>query len=83
MFFSKAAKIVAYLMFALGVLRVAMGFLLAFGTETMADNQAAASRYLSASSTGEAINEGTIAIVAAIVLGVLAEISSNIHRKAN
>lgn len=77
MFFTKTARIVAFLMFGLGVLRLAMGAILAFGTDTMADNQAAARHILAASNTGEAINEGMLYIFAAIALGVLSEISRN------
>lgn len=77
MFFTKVGKVLAYIIFALGVLRVALGLLIAFGAHSMSDNAAAARQYLGASNTGEAINEATIYILVAVALGVLCEISSN------
>ena len=78
MFFTKTARMVAFLIFGLCVLRVVLGVLLALGTDTVADNQAAARYLLGARNTGEAINEGIIGILVAIVLGMLSEISRNI-----
>lgn len=75
MFFTKIGKILAHLMFWLGLLRVAMGFLFAFGAPDMESNRAAARHFLSAATTGEAINEGMIAILIAVALGILVEIS--------
>lgn len=77
MFFTKVGKVLAYIIFALGVLRVALGLLIAFGAHSMTDNAAAARQYLGASNTGEAINEGTIYILVAVALGILCEISLN------
>ena len=53
-----------------------MGFLGAFGSADIESNRAFASRYLSAATTGEAINEGMMYILLAVALGVLCEISS-------
>jgi hypothetical protein len=75
MFFTRIGKILAHLMFWLGLLRVAMGFLFALGTPDMESNRAAARHFLSAATTGEAINEGMIAILVAVALGILVEIS--------
>ena len=77
MSYTKVARIVANLMFGVGVYVVGVGLLFAFTTETMAQNEAAAHRYLAASNTGEAIHEGLVLIFAALLLGVLTEISRN------
>lgn len=76
MFFTRVGKIVAHLIFWLGLLRVTIGFFVAFGTADMESNRIATSRYLGAGTSGEAINEGIIAILLAVALGVLCEISS-------
>ena len=47
----------------------------------MADNIAASNRFLAASSSGEAINEGTMYLLLAVVLGVVAEIGGYIARQ--
>ena len=76
MFFTRIGKVIAHLIFWLGLLRVAMGFFVAFGTDGMESNRAAASRYLAAATSGEAITEGMMYILLAVALGVLCEISS-------
>lgn len=76
MFFTRIGKIVAHLLLWLGVFRVGMGFVIAYGTPDMESNRLAARNYLAAATTGEAINEGMISILAAIALGVLCEISA-------
>lgn len=76
MFFTRIGKVIAHLIFWLGLLRVAMGFFVAFGTADMETNRAAASHYLAAASSGEAITEGMMYILLAVGLGVLCEISS-------
>jgi hypothetical protein len=78
MFFTKIGKILAHLMFWLGLLRVAMGFLFALGAPDMESNRAAARHFLSAATTGEAINEGMIAILVGVAFGILAEISARL-----
>ncbi|MBD9541732.1 hypothetical protein IB276_20005 [Ensifer sp. ENS04] len=76
MFFTRIGKIIAHLIFWLGLLRVAIGFFVAFGAADMESNRIAASRYLGAVTSGEAINEGMIGVLLAVALGVLCEISS-------
>lgn len=78
MFFTRAAIFIAYLLFVLGSIRVALG---AFFAATAEDNAAAAGRFFAAATTGEAINEGTLAIFAGVCLGVLAEISKALQSK--
>lgn len=76
MFFTRIGKIVAHLMLWLGVFRVGMGFIIAYGTPDMESNRLAARHYLAASTTGDAINQGMISVLAAVALGVLCEISA-------
>ena len=82
MFFTRIGQIIAWILFVLGTLRCGLGFLGAFGTETAEDMRAFAKHILAAETTGEAINEGMIAIFAAVCLGILVEISRNIARDA-
>lgn len=76
MFFTRIGKVIAHLLFWLGLLRVATGFLVAFSAADVESNRAAAHRYLAAVSSGEAIDEGMKYILLAVALGVLCEISS-------
>lgn len=62
-------------MFWLGLVRVALGALLAFGSENMEQNRQVARHILAASTTGEAINEGMLYMLVGVALGVLCEIS--------
>lgn len=78
MFFTKIGKLIAHFAFWLGVIRVAIGFFIAFGSENLEQNAFFAQRYLSASTTGRAINEGMLGILIAVSLGVLCEISGRI-----
>ncbi|MBW9053477.1 hypothetical protein [Rhizobium mesosinicum] len=77
MFFTRVGKIIAHVIFWVGVIRVGTGFLIAFGAPDMESNALASRRYLAAATSGEAINEGGIAILLAVVIGVLCEINSN------
>jgi len=77
MFFTKTARIIAFLVFGLAVLRVAIALIVAFGTDTLADNQAAARYFLGAANTGEVIDGAMLYIFVAVTLGVLSEISRN------
>ena len=76
MFFTRVGRIIAYLALVLGVLRTAMGFV---GAST-SDYQAFAQRYLGTETTGEAINQGMIMILIAVVVGVLTDISRSVER---
>ena len=76
MFFTRIGKMIAHLMFWLGIARVALGFIGASGSADIESSRAFASRYLAAATTGEAINEGMMRILLAVALGVLCEISS-------
>lgn len=76
MFFTRIGKVLAHLIFWSAVMRVAMAFLVAFGTPDMESNRAAASRLLGAATSGEVIDKGMMYIFFAVALGVLCEISS-------
>jgi hypothetical protein len=76
MFFTRIGKVIAHLMFWSSVIHISIAFAGAFSTANMESNRAFASRYLSATTTGEAINKAELYILLAIALGVLCEISS-------
>ena len=76
MFFTRIGKVIAHLMFWFSVIHISIAFAGAFGTADMESNRAFASRYLSATSTGEAISKAQLYILLAVALGVLCEISS-------
>jgi hypothetical protein len=79
MFFTKLGKIIAWLVFVISSVRVTIAVGVATGTSTMADNAAASARYLGTSSSGEAINQILIVLLASIALGILCEISSGVR----
>ena len=83
MFFLKLGKFVAYVVSAFAVFRIASSLFITFGTEDMAANIATSQRYLAAANSGEAINEATYVLLAAIVLGAFCEIGLSIVRKSN
>ncbi|MBU2994536.1 hypothetical protein Q4555_05795 [Octadecabacter sp. 1_MG-2023] len=83
MFFIRTAKFIAHLIFWLSLLRIGMGFLVAFGSDDMAQNFADSARYLGTANSGEAINEGTRYLLVAIALGVIAEIGGLVARQTD
>jgi hypothetical protein len=81
MFFSFLARLVAYLVFIVGVLKVAAGFSMAFGWLGPVDE--ALQRYApGAATTGEVINSGFLYAGFGIALGTIAEISFGVRRKS-
>ncbi|MBC2835144.1 hypothetical protein [Paragemmobacter straminiformis] len=66
---------IAHLLFWFGIMRVSFDILVAFRTDTAEANQAAAQAYLTAATTGEAINIGILYVLLGVALGVLCEIS--------
>lgn len=76
MFFIKIGSVLAWILVVFGLMRVAMGLVIAFGTN--ADNYAAATkRYLGSTSSGEAIDRGAMVLVAGVVIGLLVQIAKN------
>lgn len=77
MFFTRLARIVAFIALALGAFKFAVGFLIASGVVGPA--QEALARYLpGTATTGEAIDRGLYVVIFAIALGTLADISAKI-----
>lgn len=74
MFFTNAGRIVAWLSVALGAVQIGLGLLVA----SSPDPTAAARRYLGSEYSGVAIDEGLLAIVFGIGLGILTEISRSL-----
>lgn len=79
MFFTKLARIVAFIALILGAFQIAVGF--AIANDMLGPKQAAIARYLPTSTTvGEAIDKGTYIVIFAIALGTLAEIGAHVRR---
>lgn len=77
MFFTRVGKVVAHVVFWLGLLRVASALLIAFTSPDMEANTAFSRRYLGTATTGEALSGNVfLYIFAAIILGVVCEISA-------
>lgn len=72
----KLGSILAWFLTVAGGMRVAFGLLLALGVSAE-DNAAAARMILAAANTGEAINEGMVALVVGVVIGLLVKIAKN------
>ncbi len=70
----KLGSIIAWILIAYGLLRVALGFFVAFRFSAE-DNAAAAGRYLAGANSGEAINEGMVMFVVGVVIGILVKIA--------
>lgn len=80
MFFTRIATLVALLLLAFAAIQLVAGYLLAFGTDISAENQASALRFLGAAKPGEVIDEAVQYLVFAVGLGTLAEISRHLAR---
>ncbi|MGQ4274968.1 hypothetical protein [Terrihabitans sp. B22-R8] len=73
MFFTSIGRVLAYILFALGAMRTGMGLYVAING-TAADVQ----RYIGSGTTGEAIDQGLMYLMAGVVLGVITEISRSV-----
>ena len=78
MVFTHLCRAAAVLAAFFGILKVVTGFILAVGQASLE----LVARYTTASSTGEVIDKGLLTILAAIVLGTLAEISFSVRNKS-
>lgn len=74
MFFAKLARSIAALALVFGVIRLLTGVYVA-SIEPQEARQAAAARYIGSKSSGQAIDQGTYAIIFAVALGTLASIA--------
>lgn len=81
MFFTKSALVLASLLLVLAVLRIATGLLVGFGV--ISGDPDSLRTLLGGATSGQAINQGSLALAAAIALGTLGEISSTIHDRAD
>lgn len=79
MFFTRIARVVAFLALVFGIVLMAVGFAAASGTMAPADAKRALS-LLVASSTGELVDRGLYASLVAVALGTLSEIAPAIRR---
>ncbi|EJC82490.1 hypothetical protein Rleg4DRAFT_4205 [Rhizobium leguminosarum bv. trifolii WSM2297] len=79
MIFTHIARVITFLAVIFGALQLAIGFGIA--TEFFGPYAAALARYApGAANSGEVINRGTYALLLAVALGTLVEISFNIRR---
>jgi hypothetical protein len=77
MFFTRIGKVIAHLIFWLGLLRIGSALFIAFTAADVETNAILSRRYLGTSTTGEALSDKVILyVVAAIALGVLCEVSA-------
>lgn len=75
MIFIKLGALLSYTILAFGFYKAGFGLYLAV---TVVDHQFAARRYLAADTTGEAINQGLMYVLGAVVLGLLVQIARGI-----
>jgi len=81
MFFTKSARILAVLALVFGLLRVVMGFSIAW-IEPGEAREAARARYIGSKSTGEVIDKGIYTILVAVALGTLAEVGVSLRKRS-
>lgn len=70
----RVGSIIAWLLLAFGTLKIAMGFYVAINFNGE-ENAFYAQRYLAASNSGEAINEGMIVFGVGLVIGLLVKMA--------
>jgi hypothetical protein len=79
--FSKLAQLLAIAGFVLGLSQILLG--IAVATEFFGPYEVFQPRYLGSRSSGEAINWGGYAILLAVALGTLAEISFSLRKRSD
>ncbi|HWJ89037.1 MAG TPA: hypothetical protein VNS12_13290 [Pelagibacterium sp.] len=77
--FLRLGSLIAWLALILGTLRVGIGFFVA-SIDDAESRAAMASRYLGSASSGEAIDQGLVAVVFGVVLGILVKIGRSVSR---
>jgi hypothetical protein len=83
MFFTYASRILSILALVGGFYMVLVGFFIAFGWTGLPSDMALALYAAASSSSGEAINKGTLYVILAAAMGTLAEISFAVGKKHN
>jgi len=78
MLFTNLGRVVAFLALLSGILHVAGGLMIAAGV--LGPEQAALARYFGKSTTGAVIDRSLYAILFAIALGILTEISRSVRK---
>lgn len=79
MFVFKLGKIVGVLAVLLGLLRIGMGIFVAVGTEDLEAMQMASRNVLGTKTSGEAVDQGTMAFVVGLVIWMIAEIGRRLE----
>ncbi|MDH4439173.1 MAG: hypothetical protein QE284_02180 [Rhizobium sp.] len=77
MFFTRIGKVIAHLIFWGSAVKLATALFVALSTSDMEGNRAAAARYLSAATSGDAMDEAVVGLLLGLALGVLCEISAS------
>jgi len=75
MLFLKLGKIIAWLLLAFGTIKLAMGLYVALNFDSIELVQAT-KRYIGSGTTGEAIDQGIMLIVAGVFFGLIVKIAS-------
>lgn len=81
MFFVKFGVAIAWFCTIWGIVKMAIGFFLAYLSETPEQIAAAAKHYLATATTGEAINEGMYMMVFGVLSGVIVQIAKNTNKE--
>ncbi|TIN70478.1 MAG: hypothetical protein E5Y30_15835 [Mesorhizobium sp.] len=78
MFFTKLARVIAWVFVIFGGLRAAVGFTAAF-----TENPALVARYLGSGSVGENIDKGVLYFLIGVAAGMVADISRSIAARTD
>jgi len=76
---TKLASLLAWIIVVVSSIRLGVAVFLAFGSETIAENEASSRIYLGAANSGEAINEELLTLLVGVLIGVFASISRNVE----
>ena len=81
MFFTRVGAVIAWIGFVLSSFQVVTGLLIALGTPTPEDRQAAARYFFGSANIGEEIDQGFLYLLISVLIGILVEISRALHSK--
>ncbi|CUH41572.1 hypothetical protein RUM4293_00446 [Ruegeria atlantica] len=71
----RLGSIIAWIAVILGSIRMGMGWYVASQFPGTEENLAASKRYLATANSGDAIDQGTIILIAGVVIGLLVRIA--------